>query len=141
MATNKKVYGKKRPPHKKKVFDLFEAIGALVVCWSSLEYQINAAIWALSATSDRDGACVTAQLPTILSRMRAFIALVKESHGSPALIKDLNAFASHADDLGRERNRIIHDGWIVKRSTGTTARFAIARPSPEPSTCCRDVPR
>jgi hypothetical protein len=111
--------------HTKKSNELFISIGEMVVFWAVLEYDINSAIWALVANNDRDGACLTAQIPAIISRMRALIALVRENHGSDALVKKLNKFASEMDEIARSRNRIIHDRWLIHREDARVARLAV----------------
>lgn len=62
---------------------LLEAIGYVATGWARLEHNINLAIWRLAAVEDADGACITAQIPSIVPRMRALIALVHRNGGTP----------------------------------------------------------
>lgn len=101
----------------KRIAPLVEAIGYVAVHWARLEHEINQAIWALSALDSEDGACLTAQIPSIVPRMRALIALVHKNKCSDELIGDLNRFSADADKLGRRRNRTLHDPWFFREDT------------------------
>jgi hypothetical protein len=101
-----------KPTFPKTPFDEhLLAVGHIAAAWASLEHHINQVIWALASVEDRDGACLTAQMPSLLSRLRALISLVGENGGSEELIADLNRFSHKADALSRRRNRVIHDTW------------------------------
>jgi hypothetical protein len=93
--------------------------------WATLEHEINQVIWRLASMSNGDGACITAQIPAILSRMRALIALAHRSGCDSDLLKELNRFSSEVDGLSRRRNRIIHDPWFVKPDQSAFGRLEI----------------
>jgi hypothetical protein len=57
--------------------------------------------------------------------MRAFISLVDQRGGNQALLADIGSFMKDADDLGRRRNRIIHDPWVAGEELGTAFRLEI----------------
>jgi hypothetical protein len=97
-----------------KFAPIMMAIGHVAHHWSRLEYAINQMIWAMSAVSPADGACITAQIPSIVPRLRALIALANNHGASKSLIKDLNRFVSKADAIARRRNRAIHDPWFFR---------------------------
>jgi hypothetical protein len=101
----------------KRIAPLLEAIGYVAVHWARLEHEINQAIWALCALESADGACLTAQIPSIMPRMRALIALVHKNGCGEKLLTDLNRFAGEADKLARRRNRVIHDPWYFRDDT------------------------
>ncbi len=112
-------------PSEPRINPMLVAIGSVVIAWADLEHQINRAIWGLASMSDKDGACVTAQIPAILPRMRALIAVAHTSGCSETLLKDLNKFSSVVDGLGRRRNRIIHDPWFRKKDQNEFARLEV----------------
>jgi hypothetical protein len=93
---------------------LMEAIGHVAHHWARLEHEINQVIWILAGTSAAYGACITAQIPSIVPRLRALTALAQNNGVSTAVIKDLNRFSGKADKLSRRRNRTIHDPWFFR---------------------------
>lgn len=111
--------------YRHKVMPLMEAIGYVAASWARLEHAVNLQIWRLSSMSDEDGACITAQIPSILPRLRALIALVHRIGVSEGLIKDLNKFSKRADEVARQRNRIIHDPWFVAKDETAFGRLEI----------------
>jgi hypothetical protein len=96
----------------------YRAIGDMVAGWGVLEAIINEAIWSAACIKRRNGACITAQLPGFLPRMRALIALVGENGGSKKLLADLNKFAENGYELARRRNRFVHDPWVPDKTGG-----------------------
>jgi len=95
---------------------LMEAVGHVAHHWARLEHEINKMIWALAALEPEDGACITAQIPSMVPRLRALIALVHKNGAGKALLKDLNRFSGKADGLARRRNRVIHDPWFFREN-------------------------
>ena len=67
----------------RKITPLMEAIGYVAHHWARLEHEINQMIWALAAIVPPDGACLTAQIPSIVPRLRALIALA-DNNGCPS---------------------------------------------------------
>ena len=102
----------------KKIAPLMEAIGHVAHHWSVLEYEINQMIWALAGLNPADGACITAQIASVLPRLRALIALADQHGASPELLQDLNKFSGRADAAARQRNRILHDPWFFREYQG-----------------------
>ena len=93
---------------------LFMAIGHVAHHWSALEYEINKLIWKIAGVEESDGACITAQIPSIMPRFRALISLAHKHGCSDATIKELNRFSTKADGVARQRNRVIHDPWFFR---------------------------
>src|SRR5947209_12725652 len=90
---------------------LMAGIGRVAAVWAKLEFLINEMIWDLANVDIRSGACITSQLTSPVSRMRALIALVRLHGGKDDLITDLNKLSGRIDALARRRNRIVHDPW------------------------------
>src|SRR6184192_3661788 len=53
----------------------YEAIGRMVATWADFEHIIDANIWDLAGVTPEIGSCITANLTSVLSRMRALVAL------------------------------------------------------------------
>src|SRR5262245_35397875 len=106
------------PPPKPDQRTMLAAIGAVATSWALLEYRINQVIWAFSNVDDEDGACITAQIPSVGPRLRALVALAHRRRISEPLIKKLNSFTTDVDALGRQRNRVVHDPWVVSTKRG-----------------------
>lgn len=104
---------------------ILKSIGYVATGWARLEHSINRVIWSLASMDDKDGACVTAQIPGLLPRMRALIALAHRHGCGDVLLKDLNKFSSRIDGLARKRNRIVHDPWYVKSDGSQFGRLEI----------------
>jgi hypothetical protein len=101
------------------------AIGHVSTIFAKLELIINEAIWLLANIGIDEGACITSQIPSPLSRLRALIALVAVRGGKGNLINELNSFSVTADSLGRRRNRVVHDPWIKMGDSGEFRRIEI----------------
>src|ERR1700751_209257 len=83
-------------------------------------------IWSLANMEDEEGACVTAQIMGAAARLRALCALVGLQKGiTPALIKDLKRFTSDTGGLTEQRNRIVHDSWMMGRRTKKVAQLRV----------------
>ena len=104
---------------------LMAGIGRVASVWAKLEFTINEMIWDLANVDINCGACVTSQLTTPISRMRALISLVRFHGGKDKLIGDLNKFSGRLDGLARRRNRTIHDPWGYDFSKDVYIRFEI----------------
>ena len=104
---------------------LMAGIGRVASVWAKLEFHINEQIWDLANVDINCGACITAQLTTPVSRMRALISLVRFHGGNEKLIGSLNKFSARLDGLARRRNRIIHDPWGYDLIKDTYIRMEI----------------
>jgi hypothetical protein len=101
------------------------AIGHVSTHFAKFELLINEMIWLLANVGIDEGACITAQIPSPLSRLRAFVALVAVRGGQGNLINELNSFSVRADSLARRRNRVVHDPWIKLKPSGDFHRIEI----------------
>jgi len=108
-----------------KLRPLLEAIAWVATSWAKLEHAVNEAIWKLACMDDADGACITSQIPTISGRFRALIALVERNHGTEETLKKLKKFAVKVEGLGRQRNRIIHDPWMIDQTDESFGRLEV----------------
>jgi hypothetical protein len=58
------------------------------------------------------GACITAQLGSLHSRLNALLSLAKIRQIPQSIIDDLNRFSQDVRDAQDKRNRTIHDVWL-----------------------------
>jgi hypothetical protein len=107
---------RRRRPLKREVAErsnalthLYALIGSITSSWSHVENSVDVTIWSLMHVDAHAGASVTAQIQSLEYRLYALIALVNLLGGSPQLIKSLNQFKELVGNLGRGRNRAVHD--------------------------------
>jgi hypothetical protein len=103
----------------------YTAVGLVASLWALLESTIDGAIAYLANTDEQSMACVTAQLIGPARRMDALIALFLHREGSEALRKELKNFQGRAQQLGEDRNRVIHDALVKGKTTGTIYKSLI----------------
>lgn len=100
-------------------------VGRVSAGWARFEYLLNEIIWHLANVEFDAGACITSQIVSPSNRMRAVISLARLRGGDDRLIADLNKFSVKADGIARERNRIVHDPWLVS-SDGIARRVEVS---------------
>ena len=120
----------------------FAAIGRVASAWALFEFHINSAVWDLSHLNSEQGACITAHIYNVNSRIKALLALVgivhdqlpesvrmadaKNPDSLPKLKKKLKKLADdRIEPLSRKRNRVIHDAWMVGKKTGQVAQLRL----------------
>jgi hypothetical protein len=96
-------------------FDPFyHVIGRLAVYWSEFEFAVNAAIWELANVSRMAGTCMTSQFIGPGPRFRCLVSLLNLRETPEPLIKAINSLSSKAEELGRRRNRFLHDPIVME---------------------------
>jgi hypothetical protein len=96
-------------------FDPFyHEIGQLAVYWSEFEFAVNTAIWELANVSRMAGTCMTSQLIGPGPRFRCLVSLLNLREAPEPLIKAVNSLSSKAEELGRRRNRFLHDPIVMQ---------------------------
>jgi hypothetical protein len=101
------------------------AVGKVATEWAVLETFLNMAIWQLADLGSEAGACLTAQIQTIVRRVDTIIALMRLKNADETFIKAIGRFYEKANKLSKERNRIVHDPWGTGIETGKTYRTEI----------------
>jgi hypothetical protein len=101
------------------------AIGRVVAAWAMLERDINDTICDVGGLNREIGACITAQIYTVMGRLDALIALSSHMNASASSIKKLNRFKEKARILAERRNRIAHDPWLQDIETSEHYRFEV----------------
>jgi hypothetical protein len=96
----------------------YTKVGQLASVWAYLEMLLDGSIRKLLDSDEQGAACITAQLIGPANRFNALLALVRLRGGSEQLTKDLDGFAGRVQQLGTERNRIVHDPIFMHERTG-----------------------
>jgi hypothetical protein len=91
--------------------------------WAVLEALIDGAIAHLALCGESEMACVTAQLIGPAKRMDALIALFTHRKGSDILRKQLKSFQGRIQQLGEDRNRVVHDPLVLDDETGKVSKL------------------
>ena len=104
-------------------WELAEALGSTISAWAHFEYQIDELIWELARLEPEQGACLTAQFPTVAARFNALIALARTQHINDKDIERLNTIRNRSDSLTEKRNRLVHDPWFYGWDTKASYRL------------------
>jgi hypothetical protein len=94
--------------------EFYEYVGRVASEWSVLELSINRTLWALAWTDAPAGACLTAQIFSADSRMKALTALLTIRGAEKRLIDRVNKLSDRMRQSLDLRNRIIHDPWSIQ---------------------------
>jgi hypothetical protein len=112
--------GAAEPPHLYGVipYEFASEIANIVSHFAQLEYNIDTVIWELAGLSDMPngidiGACLTAQIPAVVPRIEALIALARVQGVPEDRVRKLNKFKEHARSVGERRHRVAHDPWFA----------------------------
>jgi hypothetical protein len=81
--------------------------------WAYLEYYVSASIWALAEVRPIIGACMTAQMFSLHSKLDGLLAIMKLRQVPQGLLDRVNKFHSAVRDAQEARNRLAHDLWFV----------------------------
>jgi hypothetical protein len=96
----------------------YTVIGRVAVKWAVLEALIDGVIAYLAGCGEEQMTCVTAQLIGPAKRMDALLALFTHKNGSADLRKQLKTFQGRLQQLGEDRNRVVHDPIFVNKDSG-----------------------
>lgn len=102
------VYGK--PPDEHKIYQI---IGRVASEWSHLDHMLDLIISELTGLDDHTAACLTGQVLTTRAKYEAIIALLTRRTLSTGLIERAKKERSKSANLGKKRNRIVHDAWYL----------------------------
>src|SRR5438552_15764506 len=83
----------------------YNAVGRVASAWAMFEFRIEQAIWALAGIEDEIGACITAQVFSVPSLFKSYIALAKFSGLPERHLHHLNKMLSErVQPIGEKRN-------------------------------------
>ncbi len=86
-------------------------VGEIASLWSQLELHLDMLIWELLGVRQPAAACVTSQLASANSRLRAIKALIDLYGASDDIKRTINKFSENVEALQIKRNRAVHDAW------------------------------
>ena len=89
--------------------NFYGLIGNIASDWALLEYLVNQCIWRAAFLDEQLGACITAQIFSLQSRLEALVLLLRAREVSPKLLHDVNSFIEDARGITDARNRAVHD--------------------------------
>lgn len=104
---------------------VFGLSGRVADTWAMFEFHVDRNIWEMATVGDAPGACITAQMTSVHSRLRALRALVELAGASKNLLSDLESIAGRSNPIGEERNRIVHDPWMLNVTKQTVGKMRI----------------
>jgi hypothetical protein len=105
----------------------YTIIGRVACRWATLEALIDGVIADLAQCGAEEMTCVTAQLIGPAKRMDALIALFTPRKGSDGLRKQLKAFQGRIQQLGEDRNKVVHDPLLLNEETGQVHKLLATR--------------
>ena len=102
------------------------AVGRIANAWAHLEFAVDRATWQLADVPHMVGACMTAQMFSMPTKMKALISLAELRGLSADTLSALRKFNSaKLAPLQEARNRHVHDTRLVHQSSGEVARLQI----------------
>jgi hypothetical protein len=103
----------------------FALSGRVADGWAMFEFHLDRTLWRIAAVNDAAGACITAQMLSVHGRLRALRSLVALAGGTRHLIKEINKIAAASEGLAEQRNRLVHDPWMMNVTKRTVGKMRI----------------
>jgi hypothetical protein len=100
-------------PPDDEVMAYLSHIGAIVSNWAELELMIDASIWRAARIEPEVGGCITANLGSIHSKLKALRALLEWNAVDEKLLKDFNKYQNAISGTADKRNRVVHHPWFT----------------------------
>jgi len=111
-------------PEFKFVPEYADAIASIATCWATLEYYVNHSIWIVAGLNSPTGACITSQIFNFQSRLAALLSLLKLYRAPDNIISRVNKFSDNIRGPQENRNRIVHDIWLIdNQNVGSMGRL------------------
>jgi len=106
----------------RKFFDL---VGQIAHDWATLESLVNESIWEAADLDHQLGACITAQIFSLPSRLDALSLLLRARGASEELMSKVNRFIADSRRPTELRNRAVHDPLGVHKQSGEVRQLQI----------------
>jgi hypothetical protein len=100
------------------------AMGRITAAWALLDFHLDLAICHLMQSPQFLGVCLTSQVRGTPDKLTALGALMRAHDMPEARITWLNAFQQKTHDVGRKRNRAVHDAIMLGYKTNTVYRMS-----------------
>lgn len=109
----------------------YAIVGRVASEWARLEHILDMIIWELADLDPKRGACITAQFMGPAPRYNTIATLARYKGLNPALAKRIARLKQKTFDVSEQRNRYIHDPWLIELDSGGVAQFR-AMPAKNP---------
>jgi hypothetical protein len=93
----------------------YSAIGRAAANWAFFEATIDDQSIELSGIPYETGVCFASQIMGSRPKLESFIALVKHLGIPKHFTEKLDKFATKVTTLSEQRNRVVHDPWILSK--------------------------
>jgi hypothetical protein len=100
------------------------AMGQVCAAWAMLDFRLDMAICQLAQSPQFLGVCVTSQIFSTPNKLNALGGLMRAHGISEKRISWLNTFQQKTHELGRKRNRAVHDAIMFGLNTQTVYRMS-----------------
>jgi hypothetical protein len=107
-------------PNFKFIPKYADTIASIANQSATIEFYVNHSIWIVADIDSPSGACITSQIYTLQGRLSALLALLKLHRAPDNLIKRVNKFSEKVRGPSENRNRILHDIWLVDNRDPTS---------------------
>jgi hypothetical protein len=97
--------------------------------WARFEHAIDRLVWDLLRLEPEQGACMTAQFPSVMSRFDALLAVAKLEGIAAKHIMALNVIRQDSNGPREARNRLVHDPWFSNPDTKQHYRLQLTAKS------------
>lgn len=105
----------------------FDHIGRICAEWAWFEARLDMTIGLLSGLDDRTSAAITSQINGPVPRLRAILSLL-ELKGVAKEVRDaVMAFMQKTHGIADDRNRVVHDPWVLDDIRETVLQRRSAR--------------
>jgi hypothetical protein len=100
-------------------------VGKIASAWANVEQLVDQLTWELANIEAAAGCCFTGQMIGPGPRVKLLVSLIVYRGGGGELLQTANRLGNDLTSLGAQRNRYIHDGSVVRNSTGELYRVEI----------------
>ena len=100
------------------------AMGRITAAWALLDYHLDLAICSFMQSPQFLGVCLTSQVRGTPDKLTALGALMRAHEMPEARITWITRFQQKTHDVGRKRNRAVHDAIMLGSNTKTVYRMS-----------------
>ena len=94
----------------------YTAVGLVAGTWAAFELQLDSHALELAKIPTNAGNCFTAQILGSANKLNAYMA-VAQLRGAKRHVGELETFAKDTVGLSEQRNRVVHDTWMLDGMT------------------------
>ena len=112
--------------------ELHAKVGLVASAWSMFEFTVNRCIWMLAGLNPVAGACITAQIVNMASRIDCLLALMKLRSIDEKFLMQANKLKQTTYGTQEKRNRLIHDPFVYHSKTRMAGQIEITAKGGKP---------